>query len=280
MMLFFSLFENQNLNPWAKTFIPLIILVIPALSCGRVSQDVQPIPSEEGSLQFQVLDPVNHGIEGDDTVSVRLSKGVAESIKLFISTDGGSFYTEYPLEQDNDNYSLTRTYNPFSTKWYISATGLGLTTNHGSFRSPLSSEKYINKSNADTMIKNRMNELRSSGKISVYQPLSETDTSHTFGLTLNSGTQNVNVDHYIEILNSPNVHHRYVIQYIEAINDDGSSKREVPAINSLFSSQTNDSDSVGFIVIYSTETNSLIDTLSHSLFFPDRKSAPPYLYEY
>ena len=247
------------------TFIALTFLIIFSICCGQSVEERDEFQSPS-SIAFKVNNPIDSGEEGEDYVEIEMTKGTADSAILIYTPKDRPTVSVDMTTTDNIIFSTNIVFKAHQTEWFITASSLTASTQYGASNDLEVNEKYLNKTNADNLILNVMNEKRSSGEILSYAP---NNLGDTHDLTVDSET--VAVDHYVRVhtlqKDFEEKHSEYIIKYSTELNDDLTpSSNNTSTYGQFAVDQTRD---LGYIIIASTDRGGLEQILSNGQFFKD-----------
>ncbi|MBF0197444.1 MAG: hypothetical protein HQL32_07025 [Planctomycetes bacterium] len=237
-------------------------LLAMTLCCGGVKTESSPEDPDPELLSIELLDGVDADTEGNDDVSVKVTQGEAAKMLLFVSTDGGANYENYPMSANEASFKTDPYLGGYKTHWYITAeneSGSAM-ANLGSARDPFFSHKTLSKNNADIIINSRMKEIRSAQSILRYDNLIDGDSpsQYTFTFTDEFGFDyTTDVDHHVLAPMNDEARHRdYIIEYSQGTS--GKATEENGTYQALLQAPRAD---IGMVIIYSTDRSSLEELL-------------------
>jgi hypothetical protein len=251
-----------------KYFVILTLLLVFSLCCGVKQEQMSTTPPPD-QIAFEVIDGLSNGFEGMDKVQIKTTKGVLSAANIYLSTNGGTPpFDIHPLLPSGNGglFEVELLCSPYELRWFIAAEGLGVTTEAGSVSAPFVTQKYLNKENADAMIRDQMNNLLSGSKFATFFPKTVGNT-YLYTHPLDNSIQ-VPFDHYIDNFQIDNQHARYGIEYSTSIYSGNGLpvlNKETPRYELL---KQNISQDLGYVIINTTDTNGMKKILQNSGFFP------------
>ena len=260
----------------------LITSVILALSC-TVEQEALTTFEEPESITFVVDDGLDDGIavyktDGSgnyqtDRVQVSITKGPVDQVEIFYSTGAGLSYASQEMDETSVGsqvFTVDVEVSPYPTTWFIGArsTELNASTQYGTVLSPLTAQKYLNKDEADGMIRDQLATLRSRGDFATHFPTTGSNV-YSYPMVLPAGnTLNVDLDHYVDLFTSNDQHPQYGIEYSETLSGNGLPLKGV-ATDTYQILELQPAQDMGYVIISSGNRDRLKEILLNPDFFPE-----------
>jgi len=269
------------LRPFIFTLPILGLVLVLALNC-TVDQEVLATFKEPELISFVVDDGLDHGIvsykaDGSgnyqtDRVQVTITQGPVDQVEIFYTTGAGLPYVSQVFEQissDPQVFTVETEVTPNPTTWFIGArsTELNASTQYGTVLDPLTTQKYLNKEEANQTIRDQLLTLRSRGEYATLFPVSG-DNVYAYPMVLPSGnTLDVELDHYVDFFANNVQHERYGIEYSERLDENLEPIRGVDTSTYEILEQQS-AQNMGYVIISSANVDALQETLLNPDFFP------------
>jgi len=259
--------KKQKLFWLSSLIIGLLLLTI----CCSQSSEADVILTQSDPIAFDLVDGIETGTEGLDYVLVQMTEGTADEVQIVYTPEDQATVAVFMSTTDNITFEANILFGPNQVDWFINASSsTGVTTDYGASNALITSEKYLNKTNADQLIFNILSEKRSGGDVLTYLPNSVGNTT-TIQVSDNGTLLDVELDHLVDIniLDSEfsELHAQYAVEYNTVLSDNLSpSSNTTDTYEEVNLDQTRD---MGYIIIASTDQGSMEFILSNPSFFKD-----------
>ena len=247
----------------------ILTLLALSLSCGQNTESEKSFETSSG-IAFKLNNGIDTGFEGEDYVEIEMTEGTAdEAILVYIPKDQPTVAVSMSTT-DNITFSANVNFEAYQTEWFITAASSTSTTQYGESNDLLVNEKYMNKTNADNLILEIMNEKRSGSEILTYDPNSLGSTT-TIKVNINGTDTDVELDHLVAIpiteSGFEDLHAEYAIEYNTELNSD---KTPLTSTTDTYLQVASDiTRDMGYIIIASTDSDGMKQILSNGQFFKE-----------
>lgn len=261
------------------TLLLLGVVVGLSLNCTVDEEPIDSVVQLQG-ISFEITDGLDDetvyykndgsGNYQTDSVTVTITQGPVDTVEIYTSVDGLPYVSQELEETSPGSQVFTGEIEviPSPVSWFVGARSdqLFASAQVGTSESPLLAQKYLNKTDADVTIRDRLNSLLSGGTLATLFPAAG-DNVHTYSMLLSGGnTVDVELDHFVEFPGGSLEHAQYGVEYVESVDPGGNLIQGVETSTYQELEQNTDQD-MGHIMISSANTDRLREILLSPEFF-------------